>query len=71
HGGRLQIGTGGRLRSEEVPGFKTETPADFISEPAADLRRNQQLAWIQAVGVALVLAGIFLVQRGAQGQNAS
>ncbi|MGE0333935.1 MAG: DMT family transporter [Gammaproteobacteria bacterium] len=32
---------------------------------------DERLAWIQAVGVALVLAGIFLVQRGAQGQNAS
>lgn len=32
---------------------------------------DERLAWIQAAGVVLVLAGIFLVQRGARGQAAS
>ena len=32
---------------------------------------DERLAWIQAAGVALVLAGIFLVQRGARSQHAT
>ena len=42
-GGRLQIGIGGRLRLEQVAGFKSESATDFVSEWAADLRRNQQV----------------------------
>src|SRR5262249_2898925 len=42
-GGRLQFGIGGRLRLEQVAGFKSELAADFISEWVADLRRNQQV----------------------------
>jgi drug/metabolite transporter (DMT)-like permease len=30
---------------------------------------DERLAWIQAVGVVLVLTGILLVQRGARGQT--
>ena len=39
--GRLQIGIGGRIRSKQVAGFKSELPADFIPEWVADLHRNQ------------------------------
>jgi len=34
-GGRLQIGTGGRIAPEPVAGFAAESVVDFKSEPVA------------------------------------
>src|SRR5262249_30093243 len=45
-GGRLQIGIGGRLGSEQAAGFKSESEADFIPESVAGFLRNSQSASI-------------------------
>jgi hypothetical protein len=32
---------------EQVADFKSESAADIISEPVAELRRNQQATWVK------------------------
>ena len=50
-GGRLQIGIGGRLRSERVADFIPESVAGFKSESLAGLRRNQHWRTLDVFGM--------------------